>query len=146
MGLAGPTAIFGFVGACLYGFGLGIVNPTANLSAAALMSGNPATAINLLNFFFSVGATFTPAVIGMFVDAGWSQWFPLCVSIPMLAGALMGLSNTAGTMPGVIGVTVTGYILDATGSWALVFGIAAGLYLAGTVVWLAFAKGEPLFD
>jgi ACS family sodium-dependent inorganic phosphate cotransporter len=65
---------------------------------------------------------------------------------PRYAGALMGLSNTAGTMPGVIGVTVTGYILDATGSWALVFGIAAGLYLAGTVVWLIFAKGEPLFD
>ena len=65
---------------------------------------------------------------------------------PRYAGPLMGLSNTAGTLPGVIGVTVTGYILDATGSWALVFGIAAGLYLAGTAVWLAFAKGEVLFE
>jgi len=65
---------------------------------------------------------------------------------PRYAGALMALSNTAGTMPGVIGVTVTGYILDATGSWTLVFGIAAGLYVAGTIVWLAFAKGDVLFD
>jgi ACS family sodium-dependent inorganic phosphate cotransporter len=65
---------------------------------------------------------------------------------PKYAGALMGLSNTAGTLPGVIGVAVTGYILDATGSWALVFGIAAGLYVAGTAVWLTFAKGEILFD
>jgi ACS family sodium-dependent inorganic phosphate cotransporter len=65
---------------------------------------------------------------------------------PRYAGALMGLSNTAGTLPGVIGVTVTGYILEATGSWALVFGIAAGLYIAGTIVWLLFAKAEPLFD
>ena len=65
---------------------------------------------------------------------------------PRYAGPLMGLSNTAGTLPGVIGVAVTGYILDATGSWALVFGIAAGLYVAGTAVWLLFAKGEPLFD
>jgi ACS family sodium-dependent inorganic phosphate cotransporter len=65
---------------------------------------------------------------------------------PRYAGALMGLSNTAGTLPGVIGVTVTGYLLDSTGSWALVFGIAAALYVAGTVVWRAFAKGEPLFD
>ena len=65
---------------------------------------------------------------------------------PRYAGALMGLSNTAGTLPGVIGVAVTGYILEATGSWALVFGIAAGLYVAGTAVWLRYAKGETLFE
>jgi len=65
---------------------------------------------------------------------------------PRYAGALMGLSNTAGTLPGVIGVTVTGYILEATGSWALVLGIAAGLYVAGGIVWLRFSTGEKLFD
>ena len=65
---------------------------------------------------------------------------------PRYAGPLMGLSNTAGTLPGVIGVTVTGYLLESTGSWALVFGIAAGLYVAGTLVWLVFAKGEVLFE
>jgi cyanate permease len=43
-------------------------------------------------------------------------------------------------------VTVTGYILDATGSWALVFGIAAALYIVANIAWLAFAKGEALFD
>jgi ACS family sodium-dependent inorganic phosphate cotransporter len=65
---------------------------------------------------------------------------------PRYAGALMGLSNTAGTLPGIIGVTVTGYILEATGSWALVLGIAAGLYVVGALAWLAFATGEKLFD
>ncbi len=65
---------------------------------------------------------------------------------PRYAGALMGLSNTAGTLPGIIGVTVTGYILEATGSWALVFGIASGLYVAGATTWLLFATGEKLFE
>ena len=65
---------------------------------------------------------------------------------PRYAGALMGLSNTAGTLPGIIGVTVTGYILAATGSWPLVFGIAAALYVAGGIVWILFATGERLFD
>jgi ACS family sodium-dependent inorganic phosphate cotransporter len=65
---------------------------------------------------------------------------------PRYAGALMGLSNTAGTLPGVIGVAVTGYILEATGSWALVLGIAAGLYVVGGLAWLCFATGERLFD
>jgi ACS family sodium-dependent inorganic phosphate cotransporter len=65
---------------------------------------------------------------------------------PRYAGALMGLSNTGGTLPGVIGVTVTGYILEATGSWALVLAIAAGLYVVGGLAWLRFATGEKLFD
>ncbi len=65
---------------------------------------------------------------------------------PRYAGALMGLSNTAGTLPGVIGVAATGYILEATGSWVMVFGIAAGLYVFGAIVWLVFATGENLFD
>src|SRR5262249_33265936 len=40
---------------------------------------------------------------------------------PRYAGILLGFSNTAGTIPGIVGVTLTGLILDATGSWNLVF-------------------------
>ncbi len=65
---------------------------------------------------------------------------------PRYAGILLGLSNTAGTIPGIIGVTLTGYILDATGSWSLVFSIASGLYVFGAVVWLLFATGEQVFE
>ncbi len=65
---------------------------------------------------------------------------------PRYAGLLMGISNTAGTIPGIVGVTVSGLILDLTGSWALVFGVAAGVYLVGLVVWLLFATGERIFD
>ncbi len=65
---------------------------------------------------------------------------------PRYAGILLGFSNTAGTIPGIIGVTLTGYILDATGSWSLVFSIAAGIYLVGLLVWLLFATGEKVFE
>ena len=34
----------------------------------------------------------------------------------------------------MIGVAVTGYILQTTGSWPMVFGIAASLYVAGAIV------------
>eukprot|EP00027_Filamoeba_sp_ATCC50430_P016513 CAMPEP_0168575726 /NCGR_PEP_ID=MMETSP0413-20121227/19841_1 /TAXON_ID=136452 /ORGANISM="Filamoeba nolandi, Strain NC-AS-23-1" /LENGTH=261 /DNA_ID=CAMNT_0008609301 /DNA_START=522 /DNA_END=1303 /DNA_ORIENTATION=+ len=40
---------------------------------------------------------------------------------PRYAGILMGLSNTAGTIPGIVGVTLTGVILNITHSWFLVF-------------------------
>ncbi len=65
---------------------------------------------------------------------------------PRHAGTLMGITNTAGTIPGVIGVYVSGLILDLTGSWALVFQVAAGVTLVGLVVFLLFASGRRLFD
>ena len=65
---------------------------------------------------------------------------------PRYAGILLGFSNTAGTIPGIIGVTLTGLILDATGSWNLVFLISAGIYVFGALVWLLFATGERVFD
>lgn len=65
---------------------------------------------------------------------------------PRYAGILLGFSNTAGTIPGIVGVTLTGMILDATGSWNLVFLISAGIYVFGTIVWLLFATGERVFD
>jgi len=59
---------------------------------------------------------------------------------------LLGISNTFAAVPGIIGVALTGFILDATGgSWNSVFGIAIGFYLLGTVVFNAFATGERVF-
>ena len=64
---------------------------------------------------------------------------------PRHAGALMGLSNTAGTIPGVIGVTFSGWLVDVTGSWSIVFLVAAGLKVFGLAFFLVFAKGDEQF-
>jgi ACS family sodium-dependent inorganic phosphate cotransporter len=58
---------------------------------------------------------------------------------------LLGLSNTAGVLAGVLGSLATGYILQH-GSWSQVWQVAIGLYLFGTVVWNLFATGERIFD
>jgi MFS family permease len=65
---------------------------------------------------------------------------------PRHAGTLMGITNTAGTIPGIIGVYVSGLILELTGSWALVFQVAAGITLVGLVVYLLLASGTRQFD
>ncbi len=66
---------------------------------------------------------------------------------PKHAGTLMGITNTAGTIPGIIGVYVTGLILDATNyDWAVVFELAAGVTLVGLVFFLLFSSGRKLFD
>jgi ACS family sodium-dependent inorganic phosphate cotransporter len=65
---------------------------------------------------------------------------------PRHAGTLMGITNTAGTIPGIIGVFISGLILELTGSWALVFQVAAGVTLFGLIFFLVFSKAEKIFD
>ncbi|CAN1282388.1 Sodium-dependent phosphate transport protein 1, chloroplastic [Linum perenne] len=64
---------------------------------------------------------------------------------PRYSGVLLGLSNTAGVLAGVLGTAATGYILQH-GSWDNVFEVSVGLYLVGTVVWNLFSTGEKILD
>ncbi len=54
------------------------------------------------------------------------------------AGEIMGISNTLATVPGMVGNTLTGWILDRTGNWSFVFFLAGAAYvLAGiSFYWL----------
>ncbi|KAG2483091.1 hypothetical protein HYH03_018029 [Edaphochlamys debaryana] len=71
---------------------------------------------------------------------------------PKYAGMVMGISNTAGTVSGVIGVAVTGYILDASGGadnvagWYTAHAVSAAICLQAMLVFNFFARGERLFD
>lgn len=62
---------------------------------------------------------------------------------PRYSGVLLGLSNTAGVLAGVLGTAATGYILQH-GSWDDVFKVSVGLYLVGTVIWNLFSTGEEI--
>lgn len=62
-----------------------------------------------------------------------------------------GISNTAGTLSGVIGVAVTGYLLqwaggaDKVAGWNQSFALAAIQGIAGSIFFILFARGERLF-
>ena len=68
------------------------------------------------------------------------------------SGVLLGLSNTAGVLAGVLSSIVTGRILQeaAAGAranaWDDVFLIAIVFQLVGAVVWNMFASGKRIFD
>ncbi|XP_068642892.1 probable anion transporter 6, chloroplastic [Aristolochia californica] len=63
---------------------------------------------------------------------------------PEYASILLGITNTVGAVPGIVGVALTGYLLDSTHSWSLsLFAPSIFFYLTGTVVWLAFASSKP---
>jgi ACS family sodium-dependent inorganic phosphate cotransporter len=92
----------------------------------------------------AIGVLCASAALGAAVAAGFGTNH-LDIA-PRHAGVVMGLSNTAGTLPGVIGVPLSGWIVEATGSWELVFQVAAGVKIFGLLFYLAYAKGEKIFD
>uniref|UniRef100_A0A4W3HER2 Sialin n=1 Tax=Callorhinchus milii TaxID=7868 RepID=A0A4W3HER2_CALMI len=61
---------------------------------------------------------------------------------PQYAGFLMGVTNTFGTIPGILGPTVTG-LLTTEGTlhgWQMVFFISAGINIFGAVFYAVFSK------
>ena len=65
---------------------------------------------------------------------------------PRYAGLLLGITNTVATIPGVVGVALTGWLVDTTGSYNSVFLMVASVNLVGVVIWLLFASGRKLID
>jgi len=61
---------------------------------------------------------------------------------PRYAGILMGLSNTFATIPGIVGVAATGFILQTTHSFSAAFYLTTVIYLIGLVCYLALGSGE----
>ncbi|XP_051113822.1 probable anion transporter 6, chloroplastic isoform X2 [Andrographis paniculata] len=63
---------------------------------------------------------------------------------PEYASVLLGITNTIGAIPGIVGVALTGYLLDSTHSWGIsLFAPSVFFYLTGTVTWLTFASSKP---
>lgn len=65
---------------------------------------------------------------------------------PRYADVIWGISNTAATIPGILGVYVTGWLLDRTGSYAAPFLLTAGISVAGAIVFLVFGSGRRQID
>lgn len=72
---------------------------------------------------------------------------------PKYAGIVMGVSNTAGTLAGIVGVSATGHILQASAlgssdpsSWFMVFATPALLSVLSAVFFIVFATGERIFE
>lgn len=63
---------------------------------------------------------------------------------PRYAGLLLGITNTFGTIPGVMAPIATGYFTEdrTLAGWRKVFWIAAGINVAGAVVFTIFGTGK----
>jgi ACS family sodium-dependent inorganic phosphate cotransporter len=63
---------------------------------------------------------------------------------PQYADVLVGITNTAGTLPGIFAVVLTGWLVDVTGGYATSFLLIAGIDVLGAVTWLAFSTARPI--
>ncbi|KAI8468510.1 MAG: carbohydrate transporter [Monoraphidium minutum] len=118
-----------FVGPALCMVACAALTPAAPGAAAGTQT---VLLVGLLSLGFALGA--------------WSRAGLYCNHqdlSPKYASALLGITNTAGALPGVLGVTSAGYLLDATGSWALaLFFPTAACQLFGAVFYSMFASSE----
>ena len=57
----------------------------------------------------------------------------------------LGITNTLGVAAGICANLLTGYILEVTGGFSLVFLVTAGMYASSGVVWNCFLRGKILF-
>jgi len=62
---------------------------------------------------------------------------------PAYSSLLLGITNTAGALPGILGVAATGALLDHTGSWTLALFIPSiFFFITGSIVFTLFGSGE----
>jgi fucose permease len=124
--LSGPKAL-GVLCIAAYGLGLGLAVPAANLLVAA---GNPqrrSAALNLLNFFWSVGAVACPFLVSAVVKTGHLQLFLLSVAATAVAVAL-GISLMRNTLAEPRPVRNGTAVLPVLRSRSRQFAILAGLF------------------
>ena len=62
---------------------------------------------------------------------------------PRYASVLLGLTNTSGAIPGIMGVAFTGWLFDKTSSWTLsLFLPCIVFFVLGSLVFVLFGSGE----
>lgn len=63
---------------------------------------------------------------------------------PQAVGAVGGVMNTTGNFAGLFGPTIAGFIIQETGSWIMLFYVAAGIALISSTVLTFFVRTEPI--
>lgn len=113
---------------------IGFLGPAIFLGLVAVTK-QPLMAVGFMTAALAFGSFSQSGVYSNHQDIG-----------PKYTGLLLGISNTGAAIPGILGNYTTGLILQQTGSWTLVFGLAIFFYLFGCVFYNIFGTGEKVFD
>lgn len=163
-GLGVPFAAIGIVAMLPHVTSFICMNLAGSISDRLIRSGMDVTRVRKLMQTISFGGLALCLIMVPLVETVWAAIGLLCLGQlflsanvggfvvnhmdigPKHAGTLMGITNTAGTIPGIAGVYITGLILAETGSWMMVFFLTAGVSIFGLIIYASFASGERQFD
>ncbi|KAM9384495.1 sialin-like [Pholidichthys leucotaenia] len=112
---------------------IGMMLPAAFLVAVCYAGCNHILAVTFLTLSTTTGGASASGVDINQIDIA-----------PRYAGFLQGITNTFGTIPGVIAPIVTGYFTEnhTLAGWRKVFWVAAGLNISGALVYCIFGSGK----
>ena len=65
---------------------------------------------------------------------------------PRHSAVLFGFSNTFATIPGIIGVAATGWLVDLTSTYSAAFVLATIVSAAGALIFWVFFDAQPIVD
>jgi ACS family sodium-dependent inorganic phosphate cotransporter len=113
----------------------GMLGPAACLMAAVspIVGGSAEAASALITVGLGLSALTLGAVSVNHLDIA-----------PRHAGMVFGAGNTAATLAGLVSVPLTGWVLQRTGSWPIVFGLIGVHFVVGSAVWAAWVGDKPL--
>jgi len=75
----------------------------------------------------------------------WCGYSPAILDVaPRWSAVLVAFGNTIGTLPGIVGVFVTGWLVDVTGTYSAAFTLTAAVSLVGAVVFGFLFDARPL--
>jgi ACS family sodium-dependent inorganic phosphate cotransporter len=77
----------------------------------------------------------------------WCGYAPAFIDVaPRHSAIVGGFSNTIATIPGIVGVAVTGWFLDVTGTYSAAFVLTAGISVLSATVFGLFFSARPLIE
>ncbi|XP_068431836.1 sialin-like [Clinocottus analis] len=112
---------------------VGLLSGASFLTAVSFAGCNHVLAVTFLTLSTTIGGANSAAVYINQIDIA-----------PRYAGFLLGITNTFGTIPGIVAPIATGYLTqDRTlAGWQQVFWLAAGINVTGALVFTVFGSGN----
>ncbi|XP_035038497.1 sialin isoform X2 [Hippoglossus stenolepis] len=112
---------------------IGLLFPAAFLVAVAYAGCSHVLTVTFLTLSMTTGGVSASGVFINQIDIA-----------PRYAGFLLGITNTFGTIPGVMAPIATGYFTKhhTLAGWQTVFWVAAGINVGGAIVYAIFGSGK----
>eukprot|EP00898_Chlorokybus_atmophyticus_P000493 jgi/Chlat1/1444/Chrsp12S02001 len=140
------TAVTGILADAMHAKGVHVTQIRKSLTAGGLLG--PAL---FLTFFSAVrSTTFGLILISCVLASATLMHAGALINhldvAPRFAGPLMGLSNTVSSIPGMVAVPLSAYIMQHTHSWQAVFALASMIDVAGCIFYVQHGTAERLFS